>query len=459
VLLEGGVGLGPFDAALYVLRSLLATGAQVVLAESGSSTVGMWDHDDDPPRIEPDVFAVAGALALPADAPPQVRALVRVANDLLAVDDYVHFVGPRARVAGGLAGRFLRPVACPAYAERLSALLHGRPPGPKELDELTQWAAELGHDEAVAALIELGAAPQSRVDALAKAARQGKLAVVERLLGAGADPRAPRSDELTPMHAAADAHDDGACLRRLLAAARGLPGPGHATSPLHHAAAAHSLGATTALLEAGADPAARDATGSTPLHWAARAGALDVARPLLASGAPLEAADDSGRRALHLAVSDYGSSAAKMIALLLAAGAERDAQDSGGRTPVHLAIDKPGPEAIRVLVEAGARGNTPDQLGRTPIMACVRWSGPVSDIERLLAQGGDINAADQNGDTALHYAVRHNNHFVLADLFRLGARADLRNRDGKTAIDLACESGAPRTHVRAELERLGLMRK
>jgi ankyrin repeat protein len=63
----------------------------------------------------------------------------------------------------------------------------------------------------------------------------------------------------------------------------------------------------------------------------------------------------------------------------------------------------------------------------------------------LLEQGAEVSAADQNGDTALHYAARNddkNGAKVLCDmLLEFGAAAAAVNNAGQTALDIATETG------------------
>jgi len=52
----------------------------------------------------------------------------------------------------------------------------------------------------------------------------------------------------------------------------------------------------------------------------------------------------------------------------------------------------------------------------------------------------DVNAVDENGEAALHKAARNGHVIVCHVLIKRGARADLQNNDGKTAVDLAREN-------------------
>jgi len=61
----------------------------------------------------------------------------------------------------------------------------------------------------------------------------------------------------------------------------------------------------------------------------------------------------------------------------------------------------------------------------------------------LLEQSANVNAADKNGDTALHYAARNRNNTgakTLCDmLLEFGADANKINNAGKSALDIATE--------------------
>src|SRR5580765_169747 len=62
----------------------------------------------------------------------------------------------------------------------------------------------------------------------------------------------------------------------------------------------------------------------------------------------------------------------------------------------------------------------------------------IESVRALLKQGIDVNAAQGDGATALHWAV-HRDDLALADLLiRSGARANAANDLGATPLHLAC---------------------
>ncbi len=56
-----------------------------------------------------------------------------------------------------------------------------------------------------------------------------------------------------------------------------------------------------------------------------------------------------------------------------------------------------------------------------------------------MRKGADVNAADHAGETPLHIAARRGELSCAQVLLHHGARSDIRDRDGQTALDLARE--------------------
>jgi ankyrin repeat protein len=62
-------------------------------------------------------------------------------------------------------------------------------------------------------------------------------------------------------------------------------------------------------------------------------------------------------------------------------------------------------------------------------------------IHKLLAAGADVNAAQADGTTSLHWAVFHDDAETVAALLRAGAKANAINRYGVPPLAAACTDG------------------
>jgi ankyrin repeat protein len=69
-------------------------------------------------------------------------------------------------------------------------------------------------------------------------------------------------------------------------------------------------------------------------------------------------------------------------------------------------------------------------------------TGDAATATALLAKKIDVNAAEPDGTTALHWAVRNNDVALVQRLIRAGANVRAANRYGITPIALACENGS-----------------
>ena len=69
--------------------------------------------------------------------------------------------------------------------------------------------------------------------------------------------------------------------------------------------------------------------------------------------------------------------------------------------------------------------------------------GRVADIEPALAEGAPVDAADENGETALMKSIQTGQSEAAALLRRHGADLDLKNRAGVSARDMAAMKNNP----------------
>src|SRR4051812_8891962 len=84
----------------------------------------------------------------------------------------------------------------------------------------------------------------------------------------------------------------------------------------------------------------------------------------------------------------------------------------------------------------------------TPVFAAGRadvadavMHGDRAALRRLVQQKGDVNAAQVDGATALHWAVYNNDAAAARLLLNAGARVDVQNREGITPLYMAAAYG------------------
>jgi len=132
--------------------------------------------------------------------------------------------------------------------------------------------------------------------ALHNAAMLGDCAAIERLLGAGADPRLANRAGMTPLRLAIHANKHEAIKVLCAGGPETISDEAHGAYPLLvEAAQMERPDCVRALLAAGADPNVATNLGNTALHWAARTNAINMAQALLDAGANPFAVDKQGK--------------------------------------------------------------------------------------------------------------------------------------------------------------------
>jgi ankyrin repeat protein len=94
-------------------------------------------------------------------------------------------------------------------------------------------------------------------------------------------------------------------------------------------------------------------------------------------------------------------------------------------------------EIIKQLVENGANIHAKTSQLTTPLHLAAKENAKC--LQYLLSKGAvsDINAQTDIGNTPLHFATRSGNMPTVQLLVENGAKINLKNKDGKTALDVA----------------------
>ncbi len=170
----------------------------------------------------------------------------------------------------------------------------------------------------------------------------------------------------------------------------------------------------------------------TPLlAFAVVSGNLALVDFLLRQGAPVP---PYSAQLLFLAAR---ASRMDLIELLVAHGAEAQAVDSG----IYVAV--PDLSIIRYLLDHGAPAAQPGKNRFPPLVYLARGDKGEhpEKMQALLEHGAQVNAAGPKGRTALHYAAAAGHARAIALLLEYGADPTLKDEQGETALDLARAAG------------------
>lgn len=121
---------------------------------------------------------------------------------------------------------------------------------------------------------------------------------------------------------------------------------------------------------------------------------------LTAEGFDLSTSDETGQTALMLAA--FPPFSHDQFEILVAAGADVNAQRADSMTGLMLACAGGMTDTVSFWLNAGAKVNLTGQNGCTAIM--LGTSYPMI-LQRLLESGADVTATDNDGDSALDYAI------------------------------------------------------
>lgn len=289
-------------------------------------------------------------------------------------------------------------------------------------------ATKIGCINSVSSLLENGANPNAQNDAgltpLMFASQLGHIEIINQLIHFGGDVNQSDFKGQTPLMAAAMGGQDKAL---------------------------------KTLLQTHADITIQANNGATPLFYAANIPYnenLEVAQTLLDAGVSINQPDNNGNTALMIAAQNGHSN---LIKLLLENGADVLQRNNDGNDALMSAVRNGHFHCAKLLIDSGANVLNTTKYGHNNLHYAAYFG--YLNLIRLLATKIDINSQschslleDNNGFTALHYAVQNKQIEAVNTLVKLGAEVNIKSKNGKKPADLTSDE-----RIKALLRKNGKM--
>jgi serine/threonine-protein phosphatase 6 regulatory ankyrin repeat subunit B len=369
------------------------------------------------------------------------------------------------------------------------------------LEAALMSAASAGHVGAVGLLLEKGADPSFRAKTfettayraakernqeeamkllkeasrtLFDAAESGNVERLQALIDSGAEVEQRTQNGFTPIMLAAQ-QNEVACIELLAAHGAHINARSEIGRTALDLASWHGcFEAVSLLLELGADVNAQTDTQSTALMFAAGNGHEAIVKLLLAHKADPTIKDYRGKTAAHRAADGRYQ---KILMHLEAQAPGIDVPDHDGETPLTVAASVCDLDMLNYLLSKRDKNESLDELAKALVGACMRdddydttdedsrnivkaiidfqpevvaKSGSEAlkaamsfdhpkTAQLLIDHGVNIHEIDEKGYTMLMHAVDSRSPVSVALLVSLGVDQKYKNREGKTALDMAEE--------------------
>ena len=266
--------------------------------------------------------------------------------------------------------------------------------------------------------------------------------VLETLINHGADVNATNKNNITPLIKACNKRNKNAINVLLHAEADPKITDDYGYTCLHHAVAGDcSKEVLETIINHGADVNATNKNNTTALITACNKDKINAIKVLLRAGADPKITDESGDACLHHVVYGAGDCSKEVLEPLINHGADVNATNNYNETALIIACSKRNTDAINILLSAGADPNIADDASDTCLRHAVRKDCSKEVLETIIKHGTDVNATNNNNQSALMIACYTGNIDAINVLLRAEADPNIIDKISGPALRIACYRG------------------
>ena len=191
----------------------------------------------------------------------------------------------------------------------------------------------------------------------------------------------------------------------------------------------------------------QDEDGNTALIFACKNDNYDIVKLLVDKGADINVQNNNGISPLLAACYNINDkNAADIAKLLITKGADVNSVDKDQATPLTVILEQETSglygNIVKMLLKNEADVNYKTYSGFTPLMlACASETYSLNYVRILINNEADIeadiDAKNNDNDTALMFACKNGSYIIAKLLVYKGADVNIKNNDGETAYTLA----------------------